>query len=96
MRRLYLVAAAAVLGYSAVVAAAEEPAARPAARQPTSPAVPRASGSLSSDLNRSGGVITPPSGIDPEIKQTPPPTGAKMPVIPPPGTPGGNPVVKPK
>ena len=30
-------------------------------------------------------VLCPPAGIDPEIKQTPPPTGAKMPVIPPPG-----------
>jgi hypothetical protein len=100
MRRLYLVAAgAALVGYSAVVVAAEEPAARPGgpgAGQQTSPAVPPASGSLSSDLNRSGGVIAPPSGIDPEIKQTPPPTGAKMPVIPPPGTPGGNAAVKPK
>jgi hypothetical protein len=97
MRRLYLVAAgAALVSYSAVVVAAEEPAARPGAGQQTSPAVPPASGSLSSDLNRSGGVIAPPSGVDPEIKQTPPPTGAKMPVIPPPGTPGGNPAVKPK
>ena len=97
MRRLYLAAAGvALVGYSAVVVAAEEPAARPGAGQQTSPAVPPGSGSLSSDLNRSGGVIAPPSGVDPEIKRTPPPTGAKMPVIPPPGTPGGNPAVKPK
>jgi hypothetical protein len=41
-------------------------------------------------------VITPPAGIDPEMKQTPPQTGARMPIIPPPGTPGGNPAVKPK
>jgi hypothetical protein len=41
-------------------------------------------------------VITPPSDVDPEMKQTPPSTGAKMPIIPPPGTPGGNPAVKPK
>jgi hypothetical protein len=95
MRRLYL-AAAAVLGLSAVVAAAEEPTRRPGVGQPTSPTVPPASGTLSSDLNRSGGIITPPAGVDPEIKQTPPPTGAKMPVIPPPGTPGGDLSVKPK
>ena len=95
MHKISLVAAA-VLGFSAAVASAEEPAGRPAAGQPATPAVPPASGTLSSDLNRSGGVITPPTGIDPEIKQTPPPSGSTMPIIPPPGTPGGNPAVKPK
>ena len=95
MHRICLVIAA-VLGFGAVVAAAEEPNGRPGAGQATAPAVPPASGTLSSDLNRSGGVITPPAGVDPDIKQTPPATGATMPVIPPPGTPGGNPAVKPK
>lgn len=95
MHKICLVAAAA-LGYAAIAAAAEEPAGRAGPGQPATPAVPPASGNLSSDLNRSGGVITPPAGIDPEIRQTPPPTGATMPVIPPPGTPGGNPAVKPK
>ena len=95
MHRMCLVVAVAV-AFGAVVAAAEEPSGRPGANQPATPAVPPASGTLSSDLNRSGGVITPPSGIDPEIKQTPPPTGARMPIIPPPGTPGGDPAVKPK
>jgi hypothetical protein len=88
--------AAAVLGFGAVAVAAEEPNARLGGGEPASPAVPPASGTSTSDLNRSGGVITPPADIDPEIKQTPPPTGAKMPIIPPPGTPGGNPAVKPK
>jgi hypothetical protein len=95
MHRMCLVAAA-VLGFGAMAVAAEEPSARPGAGQPTTPAVPPASGSSSSDLNRSGGVITPPAGIDPEIKQSPPATGSTMPIIPPPGTPGGNPAVKPK
>jgi hypothetical protein len=58
--------------------------------------MPPASGNLSSDPNRSGGVITPPAGIDPEIKRNPPSTQSPMPIIPPPGTSGGNPVVKPK
>jgi hypothetical protein len=84
MRRLYL-AAVAVLGLSAVVATAEEPTRRPGVDQPTSPTMPPVSGRPSSDLNRTGGIITPPTGVDREIKQTPPPTGAKMPVIPPPG-----------
>ena len=93
MHRLCLVIAA-VLGFGTFAAAAEEPSGRPEAGQPTTPAVPPASGTLSSDLNRSGGVITPPAGVDPEIKQTPPATGSTMPIIPPPGTPGGNPTVK--
>jgi hypothetical protein len=95
MHRMCLVAAA-VLGFGAMAVAAEEPSARPGAGQPATPAVPPASGSSSSDLNRSGGVITPPAGIDPEIKQSPPATGSTMPIIPPPGTPGGNPAIKPK
>ena len=95
MHRMCLFTAA-VLGFGAVAVAAEEPNARPGAAQPATPAVPPASGTSSSDLNRSGGVITPPAGIDPEIKQTPPSTGSTMPIIPPPGTPGGNPAVKPK
>jgi hypothetical protein len=95
MHRIGLVVAAVVLGFAAV-AVAEEPASRPAAGQSTTPSMPPASGTSSSDLNRSGGVITPPAGVDPEIKQTPPATGARMPIIPPPGTPGGDPAVKPK
>jgi hypothetical protein len=66
------------------------------AKQPSAPAVPPASGSSSSELSRSGGVITPPVGVDPQMKQTPPPSGDSMPVVPPPGTPGGNPAIKPK
>jgi hypothetical protein len=46
--------------------------------------VPPASGSSSSELSRSGGVITPPIGVDPQMKQTPPPSGDSMPVVPPP------------
>ena len=42
-------------------------------------------GSLSRRLSRSGGVIHPP-----------PLAGSSMPVIPPPGTPGGNPKIEPK
>ena len=95
MHRICLVAAA-ILGFGAVVVAAEEPGGRPGADHPATPAEPPASGTSSSDLNRSGGVITPPAGVDLEIKQTPPATGSTMPIIPPPGTPGGNPAVKPK
>jgi hypothetical protein len=53
--------------------------------------------SLSHQLNRSGGVIRPPTNVDPGLTQPAPDVGLhSMPVIPPPGTPGGNPDVKPK
>ena len=50
---------------------------------------------LSDKLDRQGGVIRPPGGIDPEMTQKPPAIG-KTPVIRPPGTPGGEPGVEPK
>ncbi|MBV9202112.1 MAG: hypothetical protein JOY83_20750 [Alphaproteobacteria bacterium] len=96
MRKICFAGAAAIFGLSVAAQAAEAPNSRAGVGQQSPPTVPPASGATSSDLSRSGGVITPPSGIDPEMKQSPPPTGATMPVIPPPGTPGGNPAVKPK
>jgi hypothetical protein len=50
---------------------------------------------LSDKLARSDGIICPPEHVDPEIKQPTPP-GGPMPVIPPPGSPGGDPNVRPK
>ena len=50
---------------------------------------------LSDHLAQSGGVICPPAAVDPEIKLPTPETG-RMPVIPPPGTPGGDQSVQPK
>jgi hypothetical protein len=50
---------------------------------------------LSDQLAQSKGVICPPAGVDPQMHQTPPEGGA-MKVIPPPGSPGGNPNVQPK
>jgi hypothetical protein len=54
-----------------------------------------ATGNLSDRLARSGGVICPLEHIDPEIKQPTPP-GGPMPVIPPPGSPGGDQSIQPK
>jgi hypothetical protein len=51
---------------------------------------------LSERLARSGGVICPPEHVDPEIRQPTPPVGGSMPVIPPPGSPGGDRSVQPK
>ena len=50
---------------------------------------------LSDRLAQSNGVICPPPHVDPDIK-APTPEGGTMPVIPPPGSPGGNPQVQPK
>jgi hypothetical protein len=54
-----------------------------------------AAGNLSDKLARSGGVICPPEHVDPEIRQPTPP-GGPMPVIPPPGSPGGDQSIQPK
>ena len=78
--------------------------ANPTASQPAQgkiPEDPATSGSstepLSEKLDRSGGVIHPPTGVDPGISQAPPEIGSQStPVIPPPGTPGGKSGVNPK
>jgi len=49
---------------------------------------------LSDKLARTDGVLCPPN-VDPEIR-APTPEGGKMPVIPPPGSPGGDPSIQPK
>lgn len=51
---------------------------------------------LSDRLSESRGVICPPKGVDPGIVEKTPPTNAPMPVIPPPGTPGGRPGAQPR
>jgi len=51
---------------------------------------------LGDKLARSDGVLCPPTGVDPEIRAPTPDTGSNMPVIPPPGSPGGDPNVRPK
>lgn len=52
------------------------------------------SADLSDKLADSRGVICPP-GVDHEMTQ-PPPAGGAMKVVPPPGSPGGDPTVQPK
>ena len=70
--------------------------AQSAAEQPEKPAIPPASGSTSQDLEKSGGVVKPPENVDPGFAKAPPPSAAKTPIVPPPGTPGGNPEIQPK
>jgi hypothetical protein len=50
---------------------------------------------LGDKLAKSDGVLCPPAGVDPEIRAPTPDTG-NTPVIPPPGSPGGNPNLRPK
>jgi hypothetical protein len=50
---------------------------------------------LGDKLAKSDGVMCPPSGVDPEIRAPTPDTG-NTPVIPPPGSPGGDPTIRPK
>ena len=55
----------------------------------------KAGDTLSDKLARTDGVICPPN-VDPEIKAPTPESGNKMPVIPPPGGPGGDQSIQPK
>jgi hypothetical protein len=50
---------------------------------------------LGDRLARSDGTLCPPSNVDPQMRAPALETG-KMPVIPPPGSPGGDPSVRPK
>jgi hypothetical protein len=50
---------------------------------------------LGDRLARSDGVLCPPAGVDPQMHAPTPDTG-NTPVIPPPGSPGGDPNVRPK
>ena len=62
---------------------------------PPAPGLSETTGSLSEQLSESKGVICPPAGIDPGIS-VPPIGGGRTPVIPPPGTPGGDQSIVPK
>ena len=50
---------------------------------------------LGDKLAKSDGVLCPPAGVDPQMRAPTPQTG-NTPVIPPPGSPGGDPNVRPK
>jgi len=59
------------------------------------PSSPSKDQTLSEKLDRTEGVICPPPRVDPEIV-APAPGGGITPVVPPPGSPGGDPTVRPK
>jgi hypothetical protein len=50
---------------------------------------------LGDKLARSDGVLCPPAGVDPQMRAPTPDIG-NTPVIPPPGSPGGDPTIRPK
>ncbi len=90
MRRLAQNAAAAAL-LTIATAASAQPAVPGANRDCSQPGN---SENLSDKLSQSGGVLCP-QNVDPAIKAPTPNTNDK-PVIPPPGSPGGNQNVQPK
>jgi hypothetical protein len=112
MRTKTLTALAVTVGTLSIPAARaqlERPVAPPALSQPSNPRncppgvgnnapssnETTASRTLSDQLSQSKGVICPPTGVDPGIS-VPPTGGGRTPVIPPPGTPGGDPRIQPK
>ncbi|HJU19005.1 MAG TPA: hypothetical protein VJ770_21325 [Stellaceae bacterium] len=68
----------------------------PAPQQQPQPGSSAAPGTLSHELNRSGGVLYPPPTGDGGVIAPPNQGTSSTPVIPPPGSPGGNPRVQPK
>lgn len=66
--------------------------------QPSTPPGPSGAvpGTLSGELSRSDGVIAPPHTGDAAVVPPPNQGISRTPVIPAPGTPGGNPAIQPK
>ena len=81
--------ALALLGAAGTARAADTTGCTPQERQQAN------QNNLSQKLDDTAGVICPPDVDDPAMK-APTPTGGNTPVIPPPGSPGGNPNVQPK
>jgi hypothetical protein len=68
----------------------------PDAASPPPEKIAPPAGDMSSRLSRQKGTIDPPN-VDPGMTVNPPAhSGTRTPVIPPPGSPGGNPSVVPK
>jgi hypothetical protein len=103
MRCAFLIAPAAVATISIAAAQTTVPsgsdhpgAACPPGANTNAPTVGKDSGRpLGDQLAASKGVICPPAGVDPQMRQAPPEGGA-MKVIPPPDSPGGDQSVQPK
>lgn len=94
MRRVYCALLIGGLAFASAAANAQTAEKAPSEK----PDVPlHGNAPLSKKLDKNDGVLKPPKGIDPEIHQKPPKsTGDKMPVIIPPGEPGGDQSIQPK
>jgi hypothetical protein len=76
---------------------ASPPATSPSATSPQKPGDQSPNVPLSKKLDQIEGVLAPPEGIDPKMDKGPPAkTGDKMPIIIPPGEPGGDQSIQPK
>ena len=103
-RIIQALAVALGIGLAAVVNDAPAQAQQPGAgtsgaagQVPVTPDAANPNQPLSEKLDKSGGVLRPPTGIDPGIHApAPEPDPRTTPVIPPPGTPGGNQNIQPK
>jgi hypothetical protein len=93
---IYIRACAAVFALMAMAGSAAL-AQQPAQSPNTTGCTPqeKSAANTSEKLGQSNGVICPPDVVDPGSVKNPPAKG-NMPVIPPPGSPGGNPQVRPK
>lgn len=95
--RKSLLAGVLACALAAAPAAAQQQAAPPGKPDctPGAQTAPKPGEPLGDRLAQSKGVICPPD-VDPAMKVPPPNSGSKMPVIPPPGTPGGDRKIEPK
>ncbi|AGK58041.1 hypothetical protein HYPDE_31833 [Hyphomicrobium denitrificans 1NES1] len=104
MRNFFsLTFAPALIGAALLTVPSECLAQAPAPNAPEAPSAtpdqkpPANGGPLSKKLDKNEGVLTPPGGVDPKIHKEPPAdTGDRMPMIVPPGEPGGNQNIQPK
>ena len=98
MRLLALLAAASILLAAGAAAAQPTPTPGPGPTMPQTDVPPTRntpSADPSERLHTDKGVVRPPENVDPSMTKPTPRTGT-TPVIPPPGTPGGNPDVQPR
>jgi hypothetical protein len=72
-----------------------QPAPQPGTIAPNGGTTGKSPEPLGDKLAKSDGVLCPPSEVDPQIR-LPTPDAGNTPVIPPPGSPGGDPRVRPK
>ena len=78
---------------------ATQPDSRPAVQREGGPASQEKGATtepLSDRLSRTDGVIRPKAGVDLEMNKGAPATKSDMPVIAPPGSPGGDPTIRPQ